>query len=58
MQKTIAEFPLYFQEVVKKATNRHIIRAEKFLEVVPEGLTVLQEFPRNFFLLNDNFFNL
>jgi SAM-dependent methyltransferase len=58
IQKTIAELPRYFQEAAKKGEGKYIIKAEKYLEILPEGLTVLQEFPRNLFLLNDNFLNL
>lgn len=58
IQKTLSEFPIYFQELAKKAQNKNIIKVERFLEVLPEGLTVKQEFPHNLFMLNDNFFNM
>ena len=58
MQKTISELPLYFQEAAKKAQGKHFISPDKFLEIIPEEINISQEFPRNFFILNDNFFNI
>lgn len=42
IQKTLSEFPLYFQEEAKKIGERNVLKMQKFLEIVPEGLKIEQ----------------
>lgn len=58
IQLSISQLPAYFQEEAKKLNHTHIIKSEKYLEILPTGLAVTQEFPRNISIINDNFFNL
>lgn len=42
IQKTLSEFPLYFQEEARKIGERNVIKMKKFLEIVPENLKIEQ----------------